>query len=324
MKKFAFLIVLSIMTSTICASCQKLPPIIKTQIISNPEIKVVGYINAWPCDINKIQFEKLTHINYAFALPTSVGGLAPIENPINLQNLIIEAHAKKVKVILSIGGANGGADEAFESLTKNQAYLTNFVKTITDLISQYNLDGVDIDWESPIVGKTDVSFSSLIQQLSKVLHQNKKLLTIAVPFSNGEFVSDDLVKAVDFINIMAYDNVNEKNHSSYNLADSALDYWLARGVPREKAILGIPFYGRTLLNWQFLSYDLYHQILEKGGSADSDIFNKIQYNGITTVKSKTLLALKKGGGVMIWELGGDTDDKTSLLSAINEVVTYSK
>lgn len=311
---------LTIITTCVFPSCEKSLLILHKEVIVKPKPKVVGYVNAWPCDIGKIQFDKLTHINYAFGLPTPTGGLKPIEDPANFKNLIIEAHLNKVKVIFSVGGWNGGDVSAFESISENPTYRKNFINTLNDLLVQYDLDGIDIDWEAPIVGKTDVAYCLLIKQLSESLHKKNKLLTIAAPASNAAFIKDDILKDIDFFNIMAYDNVNEPNHSSYNHAESALNYWLKRGVSPEKAILGIPFYGRTLLNYQFLSYDLYYQILEQGGLPDADVFNRLEYNGISTVKRKTTLALEKGGGVMIWELGGDTDDKNSLLTAINEII----
>jgi GH18 family chitinase len=44
----------------------------------------------------------------------------------------------------------------------------------------------------------------------------------------------------------------------------------------------------------------------------------IRYNGLDTIRKKTALAARKGGGIMIWELSQDTGDATSLLKAIRE------
>ncbi len=49
--------------------------------------------------------------------------------------------------------------------------------------------------------------------------------------------------------------------------------------------------------------------------------NDYFFNGIDLVNQKTQYVLDNGyGGVMVWNLGQDTNDKTSLLSAINEVI----
>ena len=43
------------------------------------------------------------------------------------------------------------------------------------------------------------------------------------------------------------------------------------------------------------------------------------YNGIPTIKRKTLLAKKEASGIMIWQLSGDARGAKSLLNVINEV-----
>jgi hypothetical protein len=40
------------------------------------------------------------------------------------------------------------------------------------------------------------------------------------------------------------------------------------------------------------------------------------YNGIPTMKQKTLLAKEKASGIMIWQLGGDARGSKSLLKVI--------
>ena len=113
------------------------------------QFKVVGYMPSWAGDVNVIQYNKLTHINYAFALPTWDGGLQPLENAWKLQSLVSLAHARNVKVCIAVGGWNNGDDGAFESLAANATYRTNFVNALIGMVNQYGLDGVDMDWEYP-------------------------------------------------------------------------------------------------------------------------------------------------------------------------------
>jgi hypothetical protein len=42
------------------------------------------------------------------------------------------------------------------------------------------------------------------------------------------------------------------------------------------------------------------------------------YNGIPTIKRKTLLAKKEASGIMIWQLSGDAPGAKSLLNVIDE------
>ena len=107
-------------------------------------------------------------------------------------------------------------------------------------------------------------------------------------------------------------------HSSYEYADEALRYWLGRGLPASKAVLGLPFYSRPIEK-------PYKAIVGKDPSASQvDEFKilstTVNYNGIPTIQKKTELAIKTGSGVMIWALNYDSSDETSLLSAIDQVV----
>jgi len=45
----------------------------------------------------------------------------------------------------------------------------------------------------------------------------------------------------------------------------------------------------------------------------------LYYNGVATIKQKTVLAKEKASGIMIWQLQGDAPGKHSLLDAINKV-----
>jgi GH18 family chitinase len=274
------------------------------------QFKVIGYLPTWAGSVSDIQFKKLTHVNYAFLIPTSTGGYQGIENPSKLQSLVSSAHANGVKVLISVGGGGGG--DGFHSIVANAGYRTNFVNSMLGFVNQYNLDGVDIDWEYPSDGTEANNFVTMMQQLSNTMHTNGKLCTIAVIGLYGTSILNGVFDAVDYLTIMAYDD-NDYEHSTYNLAVQCMNYWRNRGVPAAKAILGVPFYGRP-------TWETYAQLLAKGANPYSDTYNGVGYNGITTIKNKTNLAFDQGGGIMMWELSGDVTGQYSLVSAINEVV----
>ena len=275
--------------------------------------KVVGYVPSWAGEVSQIQYSKLTHINYAFILPTASGGFQGLDNPSKLTSLVSTAHNNNVKVLLSVGGWNDGNDSAFEALAANSGSRTTFTNNVINIVNQYGLDGIDIDWEYP-ENNTAGNYTLLMQQLSTAMHSRGKLLTAAVVSYDGSSVQSAVFGYVDFLNIMAYDE-GGANHSTYDLAVRSLNYWVGRGLPVIKANLGVPFYGRSSSE-----YVDYKTILSRGGSATSDSFQGIGYNGIPTIKSKTNLAFDQGGGIMIWELSQDATGGNSLLSAIHEVV----
>jgi chitinase len=117
---------------------------------------------------------------------------------------------------------------------------------------------------------------------------------------------------VDILNIMAYDGEGDDGHSPYALAESSLYYWLQRGLPRTKAVLGVPFYARP-------SWKTYKALLAKGADPRADRFKSDTFNGMETIVRKTRLAIERGNGIMIWELSGDAPEPYSLVSVIAKI-----
>ena len=159
----------------------------------------------------------------------------------------------------------------------------------------------------------------MMKTLSQTFHDKNKLLTIAVPGLAADGISSEVFQYIDWANVMAYDSFYDlSNHSSYALAEASLNYWKLKGLTKEKTILGLPFYGRARKDYDWQSYVLYHELLAKGADPNLDNANGTMYNGIAMTKRKTNLALRSAAGVMAWELSADTNDKNSLLNAINE------
>lgn len=281
--------------------------------------KVMGYLPSWSGSVSQIQFANLTHINYAFLIPTASGGYQPIDNPSKLSSMVSAAHASGVKALISVGGGGGGG--GFAGIVASPSNITAFVNNMLSFCNQYSLDGVDIDWEYPSTGTQATNFQTMLTQLSTALHNNGKILSIAVIGLGGDYVLSGVFNVVDVVMIMAYDD-NNFQHSTYELATQCMAYWLGRGCPASKAVLGVPFYGHD--SSQDPNSDAaeveYNTILSDGANPALDVFSTFGYNGLLTMKSKTSYAMSVGGGVGIWELSGDATGTGSLLSAIHSVV----
>jgi len=281
--------------------------------------KVVGYLPSWSGAVSSIQFSKLTHINYAFLIPTSSGGYQPVDNASKLTSMVTAAHAAGVKALISVGGGGGG--DGFAGIVASSANRTAFVNSMLSFCSQYSLDGVDIDWEYPSTGTQANNFLLLMQQLSTAMHNSGRLLSAAVIGYDGDYIVDGVFSVVDYLVIMAYDE-NNFQHSTYELGAQCMNYWLGRGLATSKALLGVPFYGHD--SSQDPNSDAaeveYNTILSDGANSKLDVYNQFGYNGLITMKSKTSYAMATGGGVAIWELSGDGTGANSLLTAINQVV----
>src|SRR6185436_5816917 len=192
--------------------------------------KIVGYMPSWAGLVSEMQFTKLTHVNYAFVIPNGDGSLGPVDNPSKLTSLVSSAHANGVKVLISIGGWNNGNDSGFETLAASSTGRTNFTNNLVNLVNQYGLDGVDIDWEypdpdnanpdNPQPGSSAHNYGLMMSSLASAMHSRGKLLTAAVVSLGftGKGVPTSTFNDVDFLNLMAYDGGDGAAHSPYQLA----------------------------------------------------------------------------------------------------------
>ena len=281
---------------------------------------IIAYFASWSGKAGNLPYRNLTHLNYSFVLPKADGGLTEPEDAL-LRDLVKRCHENGVKVGMAIGGWNDGDCSAFEKMAAQADTRSRFVRNVVALCEAYDLDGADIDWEYP-KAHSAADFSVLMADLAAALRPKGKLISTAVIAEDdefGQFVRPDVFPNVDFLNIMAYDwryQTEGVHHSPFGLAESSLAYWIRRGCPKEKAILGVPFYGRSPT-----ATLTYSELVAKDPEAPGkDALDGILYNGLATMRRKTEVALRNGGGIMFWELTLDTAGPTSLLGAIAETV----
>lgn len=322
---FAFFLVLA---CSILFNCQQPAVTLTGTPVSNtaPVFKVIGYIPGRSIDTAAIPFQYLTHINFAFAIPAkNGGGLEALRDWDKLVGLVKKAHEHSVKVFISIGGWSigdgGGEDSRFHRMAQDKGERDLFISKTMQLVRRFDLDGVDLDWEYPdIENRSAEDYVLLMKQLADSLHaQNRELSAAVVHYGNqGEGTKKEVFEVVDWLNLMAYDDDKGQPvpHSPYSLAEKSINYWVKqRGLPPQKAVLGLPFYGKP--RKENLSH--YKDLLAAGADPMEDAFDSVFYNGIATIKRKTGLAKQQGlSGVMIWEISQDTNDDRSLLKAINE------
>ena len=294
-------------------------------MLSHAQFRVIGYVHPWKTvpDMTKISFDKITHLNIAFVNPDSAGNLVI---PGGFDSLIKTSHQFHVKALASIGGGSHNPYYASLLTDSNRAA---FIDSLVKLAVDYNLDGIDVDLENDAI---DANYERLIIDLSVKLKPLKKLLTSAVAAWNGEKMSDAALKKFDFINVMSYDQTGpwtpEKPgpHSTYAKAEEDLTYWInTRKISKKKINLGLPFYGYCF-GTQYSASMSYSEIIHTFPGAElldevaPPTGGNIYYNGLPTIKRKTSLALKKAGGVMVWQLMQDDMGNNSLLNAIHDTI----
>ncbi|ADO75397.1 glycosyl hydrolase family 18 protein [Stigmatella aurantiaca] len=293
-----------------------------------PRPRVVGYLPNWYGSyaswVGRVDFDKLTHVNLAFALGDANGNLqlAPASD---LATFVNAAHAKGVKVFPSLcGGGGDGQIAPFYQPGRVDA----FVDHIINYVVTNKMDGIDVDVEAP--DRMGAVYDTFIAKLIAKARPRGLPVTAAVSQWMQHGMSDTTLRSFDFITIMSYDNTGTwtgpGDHSSYAQAVTALNFYTNKGVARDRIVLGLPFYGYCWGNCgggQTSKYILYKDLLAAYPNAwNADWINangaQYSYNGIATVRSKAALG-KQYGGIMIWELAGDvsTSSEQSLLRALD-------
>jgi chitinase len=328
---------------------------------------LIGYYPYWvpSYKANNIPYEKLTHIFHAFVLPTSDGSLFVPPSFIE-EDLIFNAHINQVKVILSIGGANIDANINFKKIAASKELRKKFASEIKKFLIENEYDGVDLDWEFPESEQDKKNEVLLVKEIYDELnlYKSKKfIITKAAPAGDwfGRWVDYlELNRYIDFYNVMTYDFYGEWSpRCGHNAAlydgvnpdavneiiscESSVKYLIKRGVPIEKLVLGLPFYGHWFKNSnyiyelcknkcvvQYMNYnEIYFLLKDKNWIKEWDANSYVPYlkgEGIITydneksLREKVKWSYKNNlAGVFIWDISADfIENENKLLNEVYE------
>lgn len=217
-------------------------------------------------------------IYYAFAIPQSDGTLTLDTSYLNE---VKELKNSGIRVLLVIDGANKTPLQAMVQACNNDSTRSTFVNNIISLITKYNFDGVDIDWEFP--GTSGLSeFTTELDQtnLNKLLRdlrtgldniQDKNgspyIISVAIPSTSWgsvryDFKGNSTLGGIntycDYVNMMSYDLNKASNathvsgcYSSTNSNDYkfgcvyGVNQFTSLGLDKNKIILGAAAYGKA-------------------------------------------------------------------------------
>jgi chitinase len=240
---------------------------------------VAGYVFAQETVLQpgQIDAQKLTRINYAFA--NIKDGRIVTGFTHDDQNYAYLTGLRKTNphltVLVSVGGWLWSDHFSDMALTAQSRAV--FIQSVMDFLVRYDLDGLDIDWEYPgMEGSSRAfrpedkqNFTALLSELRQRFDQQqakthrKLYLTIAAGSSQDYLNHTEMSKAqafLDTVNLMAYDYVEPGsepltgNHAPLftNPADprnfstdASVRAFISAGVPAEKILLGVPFYGHV-------------------------------------------------------------------------------
>ena len=294
---------------------------------------VVAYVTSWSSVMPDARY--MTHINYAFGHVTKSFDGVRIDNEKRLRSITaLKRDNPHLKVMLSVGGWGSGN---FSEMAADKHLRRSFAKDCKRVMKEYNLDGIDIDWEYPTSRAAGISaspddtdnFTLLMHDLRKALGR-KALLTLA-SVSSANFVDfPAILEYIDFVNIMSYDMGGAPKHhtalySSPNTnmsADDAVKAHLKAGVPMSKLVLGMAFYGRGGGKGGFPNFMDYNRIPRQSDKyeerwdyqaqapylVDMDGRFVFGFESPRSLAAKCRYVRQKGmKGAMYWEYSGDSE-----------------
>jgi chitinase len=245
-----------------CIACQK-------EIKDTPnEFLVVGYYSGSTEMLDSFDVSPLTHIIFSFGhLKGNRLNIDSKQDSATIQKMVAmkDAHPK-LKVLLSLGGWTGcePCSDVFNTSTGR----TEFAESLKELTAYFNTDGIDLDWEYPVIPgppghpyrpEDKENFTLLVKEIRAVNGDDFDISFAAGGFPrfiNESIDWKEVIRYTDFINIMTYDLVHGYSKVSghhtplystpqqVESTDTAVQMLLTAGVPPEQIVIGAAFYGR--------------------------------------------------------------------------------
>ncbi|PYV55619.1 MAG: hypothetical protein DMG98_15030 [Acidobacteria bacterium] len=348
--------------------------------------KIVGYYwgkGRPDYELSQVPVQELTHLIYSRAMPNAEGDCVFAHPDVDVPNMAelttLRGRNPRLLILLSIGGWSGS--EFFSDVASSDSARRQFSKSCLALAEKYSLDGLDLDWEYPVTGgkPTDHkrqsdrgNFVLLLKQIRLDLdasHGRPLLLTIASTcYRNhlNDLSAKEMSGILDWFNLMCYDLDDMEpeltSHGSalflwktqkanadaakYANCDAAVRWYVDQGVPTEKLVLGVPFYGQVWAGVPDVNDGLYEPYSARPGDDGTLSFREIEesylptysrhwddqakvpwlykketkvmisYEDPESIAAKARYVIQQNlGGMMFWDLGQD-DSRSTLLGAI--------
>ena len=175
----------------------------------------------------------------------------------NINNYIRDkANKSGTKIVVSV---NQSTSSAFPAVAASATLREKLANNIVSVIKDLELDGVDIDWETPTSSQA-TTFTLLMKDIyTKVKAENSDyLVTAAIGGGKWQPPKYDLVNSkqyLDYINLMTYSMTSGDGYFQNSLypstrsrtlvscsVDESVKLYNSYGIENSKILLGIPFY----------------------------------------------------------------------------------
>ncbi len=267
MKSFFSVLSASLFALALSACSTQPTPPASTEVTATP--KIIAYYMGDGSDLQRYNFNQLTHIIYSFLHLN--GNQLSFDSETDKQALQRLVALKKqyphLKVMLSLGGWGGceTCSDIFNSADNRKA----FAQSTLAIIKEYHTDGIDLDWEYPTIAgfpghkfaaHDRANFTALVQELRAAFGNRYELSFAAGGFDDYLKTAVDwaaIMPLLDNVNLMSYDIVNGATpHTGHHTAlystpqqkdstDNAVQFLLRAGVAPEKIVIGTAFYARV-------------------------------------------------------------------------------
>ena len=327
MKKFVFLSILAAML----AGCNAgnlgfyLYPQAATVVAVSEEtsprplggLEVVGYLPAYKIPtLDPAQARHLTDLVYFTLTPFSDGTVFH-EGLTSVHLDFLRRVKKDFGTRILMGVTDHHADGALAAISRSLALRQKFASNLSEYLVDNAFDGADFDWEYPSTDDLR-DYASLLAEVKRAFVPLRLRLSVAI--SPSRPLTQAGYDTVDRVHGMIYDDWGQ--HATLENAAAHVQEFLDQGVRPDKLLLGVPFYGRgyTRTGPAWSSAVSYKTLRGRYPlSPGQDTVNGYYFNGIDTIRRKVQYAKAAGlSGVMVWEIGQDTTDDSSLLAAITE------
>ncbi|WP_167913735.1 glycoside hydrolase family 18 protein [Thermococcus sp. 21S9] len=336
---------------SVLSSTLVLAVLLLTAVPAGASFTVSVYYPSWALydgfSPSEIPLDNVSIVVYAFLRPLANGTVVygdPYADGINLEKLReLKRTHPSVRFLVSVGGWT--FSENFSKFASSKAGRRAFAESVLAILREYELDGVDVDWEFPCwVPNGGEEFLALVQTLRETLGDSY-IITVTAP-ADADTAScvdwSNVSRFVDYIGLMTYDYAGPWLNFTY--FNAPLYYpgvgpgsvnetvsWYLKIVPAKKLLLGIPFYGRAFTGVPARNFGLYQSFENATDEVPySSVVKLVEncsvlwseraevpwaycpngtfltYDDPKSVAEKTRYALAKGlGGVMVWQITED-------------------
>jgi chitinase len=311
-------------------------------------------------DLSSVDYSIVTHV-IEHAVCTDANGdlnLVALGKEFPVPNFVTDVHAGGGKALLGLCADAG--NDVFGAMASQASTRANYVKNVMALVSKYGFDGLDIDWEFPNSASDESGLTAVIAELRQALGTTRSLSITGPPEADfGQYYDfPSLLPQIDWFGAQTYGYAGPTESSRalpdaplYSVdggpsVESSVAYYLGRGVPADKLLIGVVYYGRLYdganeLGEHLLShagnnsveYGAIVPLIGNGWTlyrdeaagvpyllrSDHDA-GVLTYDDPTSVEAKcTFAATHCLGGAVVWNLGLDVVGTTQpLLEATRE------